>query len=179
MNIGGVTPKSAGSQQHQMLSDYECRLIIGLYHEKKNATYIARIFNLKERSVRDVIKRYQETGSGLPRKHNGVKRKIVERDDRSLFRDAEKQPEMTFEQPRAHLASVGVNISLPAVSSEFRRLGYRSYAAANKPALTKSQKEARVKWAKEHVNWTLEQWKSIMWSDESSYLVNHPQGENE
>jgi transposase len=117
-NKENIEPKSAGSQHHHMLSDYECGLIIGLYYEKKNAAYIARTFNLKERSVRDVIKRYQETGSGLPRKHNGVKRKIVERDDRSLVRDAEKEPEMTFEQHRAHLASVGVNVSLPTVSSD-------------------------------------------------------------
>jgi transposase len=152
-------PKSTGSQQQHMLSDYECGLIIGLYHEKKKAAYIAHTFNLKERAVRDVIKRYQGTGSGLPRKHTGVKRKIVERAERSLVRDAEKEPAMTFEQPRVHLASVGVNVSLWTVSSEVRRLDYRSYAAANKPALTKCQKEARVKWTKEYANWTLEQWK--------------------
>jgi hypothetical protein len=47
-NKENIEPESARSQQHHMLSDYECGLIIGLYHEKKNAVYIARTFNLKE-----------------------------------------------------------------------------------------------------------------------------------
>jgi transposase len=175
-NKENIEPKSAESQHHHMLTDYECGLTIGLYHEKKNGAYIARIFNLNERAVRAVIKRYNETGSELPRKHSGIKRKLVERDDRGLFRDAEKVPEMTFEQHRAHLANVGVNVTLPTVSSAFRRLGYRSYVATKKPALTKSQKEARVKWAKEHVNWTVDQWKNVMWSDESSYFIKPPTG---
>ena len=42
-NKENIEPESAGSQQHHMLSDYECGLIVGLYHEKKNALHCTYI----------------------------------------------------------------------------------------------------------------------------------------
>lgn len=37
--------------------------------------------------------------------------------------------------------------------------------------MTKLQKKNRLKWAREHQNWTLRQWHSIIWSDESKFDV--------
>jgi transposase len=137
-NKENINPESQEAEHHHVFSDYECGLIVGMYAVKKNAAAISRQFNFNVRNVRRVIKRFNETGSGLPINHSGMKRKLDEKDDRSLVRDAEKEPELTFEQHRANLAGAGVIVTLPTVSSVFHRLGYGSYVTAKKPRLSKA-----------------------------------------
>jgi transposase len=45
--------------------------------------------------------------------------------------------------------------------------GYVQRVARQKPPLTEWQRAARLRWAQEHVNWTWEQWATVLWSDES------------
>ena len=56
---------------------------------------------------------------------------------------------------------------ITAIRNAFRRLGYSRYKARAKPPLTPEHMEIRLRWAEEHVNWTLEQWYSVLWSDET------------
>lgn len=50
-------------------------------------------------------------------------------------------------------------------------MGFRSYFAAYKPLLTEKHMKKRLRWAKDHVNWTADQWKSVGWSDESRFSI--------
>ena len=36
-----------------------------------------------------------------------------------------------------------------------------------KPSLTADQRSARLSWALEHRNWTMDDWKWVIWSDET------------
>src|SRR5205085_6607309 len=49
--------------------------------------------------------------------------------------------------------------------------GLGSYIAVSKPGLWAENIEKRLQWALEHRNWTIEQWKWVIWSDESSLWV--------
>ncbi|KAG1206581.1 hypothetical protein G6F68_008551 [Rhizopus microsporus] len=51
-----------------------------------------------------------------------------------------------------------------------------SYFAAHKPALTEEPMKKRLRWAHEYANWTIEQWSSIIWSDESRFTVTGNDG---
>ncbi|KAG1600267.1 hypothetical protein G6F47_004757 [Rhizopus delemar] len=51
------------------------------------------------------------------------------------------------------------------------RLDFKSYRAAHKPRLTARHRKSRLRWAKEHLNWTEDQWRSVVWSDESRFCV--------
>ena len=52
----------------------------------------------------------------------------------------------------------------------FRRdCGLRVRIAAKKPLLTDTNKMKRFAWAKKHKQWTLDRWKSVLWSDESKF----------
>jgi ATP:corrinoid adenosyltransferase len=52
-----------------------------------------------------------------------------------------------------------------------KHVGFGSYFAAHNPALSDENRKIRLRWAKERVNWTKEQWYSVVWSDESRYTV--------
>jgi hypothetical protein len=54
-----------------------------------------------------------------------------------------------------------------AIRSTLRRHGFKRYSARRKPPLTPDQRDARLAWAQAHVNWTPEQWDSILWTDET------------
>jgi hypothetical protein len=43
----------------------------------------------------------------------------------------------------------------------------KTYIARKKPDLTETQKKARYKFAKDHIHWTIEDWKNVMFSDET------------
>ena len=43
--------------------------------------------------------------------------------------------------------------------------------AAKKPLLKDTIKKRRLAWAKKHKQWTLDRWKSVLWSEESKFEI--------
>ena len=46
--------------------------------------------------------------------------------------------------------------------------GYSRRIARSKPLLTEKQKERRLQWARDHLNWSDRQWGRVIWTDEAS-----------
>uniref|UniRef100_A0AAR2LDW7 Tc1-like transposase DDE domain-containing protein n=1 Tax=Pygocentrus nattereri TaxID=42514 RepID=A0AAR2LDW7_PYGNA len=57
-------------------------------------------------------------------------------------------------------------------SARDNKLGFKSRVPAVKPMLNKKQKEKRLKWAKEHSEWTAEDWQKVVFSDESRFCIS-------
>ena len=49
--------------------------------------------------------------------------------------------------------------------------GLHGQISAKKPRLKDINKKKRLAWAKKHKHWTLDRWKSVLWSDESKCKV--------
>lgn len=64
-----------------------------------------------------------------------------------------------------------IHISKPTLVRYLHAQGFGSYFAAHKPNLTDKQIRERLRWAKERVNWTKEEWRGVVWSDESRFAV--------
>ncbi|KAL0936848.1 uncharacterized protein CTRU02_209064 [Colletotrichum truncatum] len=54
-----------------------------------------------------------------------------------------------------------------AIRATLRRLGFKRYIARRKPPITEETRQKRLAWAHEYVNWTVQQWRSVLWSDET------------
>ena len=54
-----------------------------------------------------------------------------------------------------------------AIRSALRRAGYKRYVALRKPPISEKNRQLRLEFALEHLNWTDEQWDAILWSDET------------
>lgn len=52
-----------------------------------------------------------------------------------------------------------------------RQVSYRKTKPTRKLGLNAAQKAARLKWCLEHVDWTLEDWKRVIWTDETSVVL--------
>ena len=57
-----------------------------------------------------------------------------------------------------------------------KSLGYGCYKPTYKPGLTKEAKATRLKWCLDHVHWTLEDWKNVIWSDETAVIMGGQRG---
>ncbi|GBM94806.1 hypothetical protein AVEN_134635-1 [Araneus ventricosus] len=44
------------------------------------------------------------------------------------------------------------------------------------PLLTKRHRQLRLQWAREHRDWTMDEWKRVSWSDESRFLIHYVDG---
>lgn len=60
-----------------------------------------------------------------------------------------------------------------AIRAALRRLGFHRYIARRKPPITEDNRQKRLAWALEHVNWTVDQWRRILWSDETWITGGH------
>ena len=58
-------------------------------------------------------------------------------------------------------------ISVDTLRYALKKRGYKRYVALRKPPLSAKNKEDRLRWAIEHLDWTINQWKLIIWSDET------------
>jgi transposase len=47
------------------------------------------------------------------------------------------------------------------------RLGFRRQVARRKPPITEETRQKRLAFALEHIDWTLDQWRTILWTDET------------
>ena len=55
-------------------------------------------------------------------------------------------------------------------------MGLNSCVALRKPLITKANQKKRLWFAREHKDWTVEDWKKVMWSDESRLTLFQSDG---
>jgi transposase len=61
---------------------------------------------------------------------------------------------------------LNLDVSFYAVQNALRRAGFARCVARRKPSISERNRLARLKWAQEHIHWTPEQWRQILWTDE-------------
>ncbi|KAJ0127189.1 Uncharacterized protein HZ326_29705, partial [Fusarium oxysporum f. sp. albedinis] len=84
--------------------------------------------------------------------------------------------EKTAADIAGELSSQGVLISTSLVKQVLKSAGFRKTKPTRKPGLTKKMKDERLAWCIAHQDWTLEDWKSVIWSDETSVVLLHRRG---
>jgi hypothetical protein len=68
-----------------------------------------------------------------------------------------------------HIVPV-TDILTSTVQRRLGESGFHGRIAANKPLLKDTNKK-RLAWAKKHEQWTLDRWKSVLWSVESKFEI--------
>ncbi|KAG2202747.1 hypothetical protein INT47_004771 [Mucor saturninus] len=107
---------------------------------------IGTMVGVKRPNVQNAVGRVVQTGSPLKRKSPGRPNSLNDYTARHLERIIRKEPFQTVGQ-----------------LSEELRLMDKPHAATT---------ERRLLWAREHVNGTYEQWKKVIWSDESRFRIH-------
>lgn len=67
-------------------------------------------------------------------------------------------------------------VSARTIQRVLKRQGFRKVKPTVKPGLTIAMIEARYQFALRYKDWTLEDWKAVIWSDETSVILGHRRG---
>lgn len=68
------------------------------------------------------------------------------------------------------------NLSQSTILRMLREMHYHPVKQTMKPGLTDTIKAARLKFALEHKDWTIDQWKDVIWTDETSVCLGQRRG---
>ena len=113
------------------------------------------------------------TGNMDNKHRSGRPRLSTTRADNVLRRICHKNRFMTSKQLSVEWnLSTGTAASSSIVRRRLVSMGLRAHKAKKKPILSKVMKLKRLKWAKAHVNWTMEKWDSVIFSDESRFCTD-------
>lgn len=71
---------------------------------------------------------------------------------------------------------LNIDISASTIYRCLKKHGFKKTKPTRKPGLTKKMRAERLQWCLNHKDWTLEDWKNVIWSDETSVLLLHRRG---
>lgn len=143
------------------------------------------VFNAKQqfrqgRSVRDVasglgisissaVKIRKEDKENIPDAKMGRPLKISKETSRNLARQFNTGILRTLRDGQRMVQTVErEQVHVRTISRHLEKQGVRAYTQQKKPSLTKNQMAQRYDFAKAHLKWTVDDWKRVMFSDETT-----------
>lgn len=137
-------------------------LIITLRNKGKSQREIARIIGRSKKIVENALK---------PKKNKetrGVKRKTTPQTDRQIARVSKLNP---FKSSTAIKKELSLEISARTIRRRLEEYNLHGRAARKVPLLTSKNIKSRLRFAKEHEEWSgpegIKKWRNILWSDET------------
>ena len=84
--------------------------------------------------------------------------------------------ELSYADLVGYLSANGQECSIQTVSTYLKKLKFRKTKPTRKPGLTKKMKDEYLSWYLYHQDWTLEDWKNVIWSDKTSVILCQRRG---
>ena len=132
---------------------------------------ISAIINCSISSVQHMWRSYRLKET--PKKWTGRPRILDEFECEELKRSVvsnKKTRRQTLSQIRLNIINeTNKTISTQTIRKELAKQGLRSHIPRFSPLISERNKEKRLFWARTYENWTVEDFKKVVWSDESTY----------
>ena len=144
--------------------------ILAFRSEGKSIREIAKKIGCSPTTVLNTIKRFEETGSLRDRNRIGRPSNLNDSDIRYLSLCSKRNrmktvPVLTYEFNLTRKKRV----SYSCVRRGLKKSSLVGRVAAKKPLLRPANIKKRLLFAKQHVNWTKEQWRRVLFTDESKF----------
>jgi transposase len=142
-------------------------------HTSKTQREIASNLQVSVGLVNKVIKQHEELGHVkiLRKGRSGRKPATTKQDDRFLVLQSRKNPRLTSRDLQKSLQQAGVEVSDSTVRRRLLKAGRRARRPAKKQLLTRKMKKKRLQWARSVKHMTPQDWRNVVFSDESHFVV--------
>ena len=138
---------------------------------------IASKTGLTVRGIQKIFKNVKQTKSFKDRPRNGRPQKLTVRNKRQIIRMIKKKEATTATKISKTLKTHhNIQVSRDTVARALKSSGYSCRIKKKKPRLTEKHKKARFNFAKKYESWTSEDWKNVIWSDESKFNLLNSDG---
>lgn len=136
---------------------------------------IAAEFNVSRMS----IYRLKKAANDLPpniipqrKRGSGRNRKTTQRTDELMKRDIKKDPFLTAAEIKKNHPGLLDDVSIRTIQHRLQKdLGLPCRRAAKKPLITDRMRKKRLQFCRRYRHWTKEQWRGVMFSDESTFRM--------
>ncbi|KAI4877354.1 hypothetical protein NFI96_005470 [Prochilodus magdalenae] len=144
------------------LSEDTRNRIVDLHQAGKTESAIGKQLDVKKSTVGAIIRKWKtyKTTTNLPR--SGAPRKISARGVKMITRTVRKNPRTTRGDLVNDLQEAGTNVTKATISNTLRRQGLRSCSARRVPLLKPVHIQARLKFAREHLDVPEEYWENVI-----------------
>lgn len=127
---------------------------------------IAERFEVHPATIGRIIRKFKKTDTYTKTKQTGRPRKLSKMDGRQLVGLVHEDRRGNLDDFRKQMR---VQVSVSTLRHELHRQGIFCRVARKKPHLTAAHIARRLAFAKKYKNWTKEQWRKVLWTDESSF----------
>ena len=147
--------------------EVESAQIVALHKYGLSQRQISKQLSISKSSIQRAITKFKNKGIYGNRKKSGKPRKTASRDDTSMKRAVPQSPTSFCKKIRFHLLLKGTNASISTISSRLsKEFDLKSYKPTNKLRLTSQMKKKRLEFAKKHIDWSIKDWKKVLFSNE-------------
>ena len=154
------------------LTDAERGMIIGAHRFGHSTREISVKFEIPRSTVSDVIVKWKREGV-IKCPPRPIKPTVLtERDRRCLKRVVKSNRKSSLKDLAQEFREASSSTASDhTVRREINKLGFHGRAAVHKPLITRTNATRRLQWCRERRHWTVDQWKTVVWSDESRYQM--------
>jgi len=147
------------------LSEFQKGQIDGAARFGHTDTEIHKLFGFARGTIHHIITRIKTRGFSENIERVGRPRKSTDRDERLLIRRALDDTKMPLRELKFETNS---NLSISTIRRRLSEENIGKWLAAERPRLTETHASKRFNWSKEHLDWTVDDWRKYIWSDECS-----------
>lgn len=154
------------------LTDFDRGKIIGFHEAGDSERMISNKTGFGKTTIHNIIVKYHKTGAISVTPRSGRPLKLTERDKRHLKVIITKNRRESVDKiNKIFLESTGNDVCKRTIKKTLYEMGYNSRTALRKPNVSERNRIIRLKWARERRSWTMNEWKKIIWSDESRFTL--------
>ena len=152
------------------LSDWEKGIIDGFRLSGKTSSEIARFLDRHPSCISRYFKSCTAGETRAERYSPGRPRKISDHGLHVMSRALLKSPRKSMKKMKCEYPDLFNQCKIRTMQDNaVRRLKFLTRSARKKTLLTEAHIQKRLAFARRHKHWTKQQWRGVMWSDESTF----------
>ncbi|KAA5634855.1 hypothetical protein F3G58_35025, partial [Pseudomonas aeruginosa] len=129
---------------------------------------VARCLGVSRRAIRNAWERFLETGSITRRPGSGRARATTVQEDRYIRLTARRELTIPARVLQNRLRqSTCTRIGDQTIRNRLHEDGQRSRLHSIRLKFTRAQRAARLRFAREHAEWTMDNWRNLLFTDEN------------
>lgn len=141
--------------------------IVALHNNGMNQVAISKKLRVSRCAVQNALLRFTSSGGYNDAARSGRPKKTSGADDRLIRRCVTRNPRASTADVQCELLAAGVNVHRSTISRRLKAMDLKAFRPSKKPLLTAAMRKKRLQFAKAYLHWTADDWRQVLWSDES------------